>query len=325
MADDLLPANKTPLEAALSVTMRDAVYGDELGIRGLKYEPVEQIRQFLIWEYGLEELRPYISDDRLLEEGIAFQRIRGTTAAIQQAMGWLGYPNAIVEQEIVGRHSAEIQINPGQALSPEEARRVADVFELAKPARARLSRIYYGFDRRRFKLDRRPLAGYGPDETLPESLRFGSVLSGGDLLSADSGVALWPGGPLLSFARSTTVRYTIDPLSQEVAANLYRVQTIRCIAANTFRLSWDYLDEWLPETENRWAAIHVHRDLDADAAAYGLWMEASWETVDQSWQGVQIVTRPAKVTRYVAPAVWDGGATTWDGGATVWDDYDETI
>jgi len=183
-ADHLLPANATPLEQALSLATdpltRLALPAD--AIRQFKTEPSDPLLPWLIWEYGLGELLPYLPEPRqAIAEGILWQRLRGTPAALATALSWIGM-RATVEQEPPGVHFAEFQLDPGQVLDSDTA--IANLIAIARlsaPARSRLSRLYHGHDLRRVVLD--------------ES-RLGEAL-----LSDHSGVFWRDGQTKLSFGR----------------------------------------------------------------------------------------------------------------------------
>ena len=183
-ADHLLPANATPLEQALSLSTdalsRLALPAD--AIRQFKTDPTDPLLPWLIWEYGLGELLPYLPEPRqAIAEGILWQRLRGTPAALSTALSWVGM-RATVEQEPPGVHFAEFQLDPGQVLDSDTA--IANLIAIARlsaPARSRLSRLYHGHDLRRVVLD--------------ES-RLGEAL-----LSDHSGVFWRDGQTKLSFGR----------------------------------------------------------------------------------------------------------------------------
>lgn len=183
-ADHLLPANATPLEQALSLATdplsRLAMPAD--AIRQFKTDPSDPLLPWLIWEYGLGELLPYLPEPRrAIAEGILWQRLRGTPAALATALSWIGM-RATVEQEPPGVHFAEFQLDPGQVLDSDTA--IANLIAIARlsaPARSRLSRLYHGHDLRRVVLN--------------ES-RLGEAL-----LSDHSGVFWRDGQTKLSFGR----------------------------------------------------------------------------------------------------------------------------
>ena len=183
-ADHLLPANATPLEQALSLSTdsltRLALPAE--AIRQFKTDPSDPLLPWLIWEYGLGELLPYLPQPRqAIAEGILWQRLRGTPAALSTALSWIGM-RATVEQEPPGVHFAEFQLDPGQVLDSDTA--IANLIAIARlsaPARSRLSRLYHGHDLRRVVLDESRL--------------------GDALLSDHSGVFWRDGQTKLSFGR----------------------------------------------------------------------------------------------------------------------------
>lgn len=199
-SEHLLPANATPLEQALSLAT-DALSRLALptdAIRQFKTDPSDPLLPWLIWEYGLGELLPYLPEPRqAIAEGILWQRLRGTPAALTTALVWIG-ATATIEQEPPGVHFAEFQLDPGQVLDSDTA--IANLIAIARlsaPARSRLSRIYHGYDLRRVVLD--------------ES-RLGEAL-----LSDHSGVLWTDGKTKLSFGRVAAL--TALASGQAVAPN----------------------------------------------------------------------------------------------------------
>ena len=184
-SDHLLPPNATALERSLSLStdLLTRLGGETEPLKGFKTDPSDSLLPWLIWEYGLGELLPYLPDPRrAIYEGIRWQRLRGTPAALTTALSWIG-ATATVEQETPGIHFAEFQFDPGQVLDDDGS--IANLIAIARlsaPARSRLSRIYHGWDLRRLVLD--------------ES-RLGEAL-----LSDHSGVFWRDGQTKLSFGRS---------------------------------------------------------------------------------------------------------------------------
>jgi phage tail P2-like protein len=211
-ADHLLPANATPLEQALSLSTdalsRLALPAD--AIRQFKTDPTDPLLPWLIWEYGLGELLPYLPEPRqAIAEGILWQRLRGTPAALSTALSWVGM-RATVEQEPPGVHFAEFQLDPGQVLDSDTA--IANLIAIARlsaPARSRLSRIYHGHDLRRVVLD--------------ES-RLGEAL-----LSDHSGVFWRDGQTKLSFGRVSQLANPPADISLAPAREAVRFAVARLI------------------------------------------------------------------------------------------------
>lgn len=197
-SDHLLPPNATALERSLSLStdLLTRLGGETEPLKGFKTDPSDSLLPWLIWEYGLGELLPYLPDPRrAIAEGIRWQRLRGTPAALTTALSWIG-ATATVEQESPGLHFAEFQFDPGQVLDDDAL--IANLIAIARlsaPARSRLSRIYHGWDLRRLVLD--------------ES-RLGEAL-----LSDHSGVFWRDGQTKLSFGR---VRQLANPPADIVLA-----------------------------------------------------------------------------------------------------------
>ena len=83
-SDHLLPPNATALERSLSLStdLLTRLGGETEPLKGFKTDPSDSLLPWLIWEYGLGELLPYLPDPRrAIAEGIRWQRLRGTPAA----------------------------------------------------------------------------------------------------------------------------------------------------------------------------------------------------------------------------------------------------
>lgn len=161
----------------------DVRAGIEL-IRTAKENPPDDWLYFLIWEFGLEELLPYLPDPRIaLERGLVWQRIRGTPNSMRLAHSWLGLTAGIEEETPGGAHWFEYQLALDHVPLPEELRNIVGLARLSQPVRSRLSRIYHGLDYRRGRWDQ-------------------FSWSDGSLYCADSGVYDPDLDVNLSFARS---------------------------------------------------------------------------------------------------------------------------
>ncbi len=177
----LLPANATGVERAIEVVITASpALRDTVGsIPGIKFDAPEILLPWLVHEYGLAEVAPYIGDlRRVIADGLIWQRRRGTQDALMRALGWINFGTPVIEEEEPGAHWSEIQIDPGRIPTDAEIRAIKALSALSIPARSRLSRIHHGYDVRRFVLDQS---------------RFG------DLLSDYSGVTV--DGLVLSFGR----------------------------------------------------------------------------------------------------------------------------
>lgn len=169
--ESLLPSNATPLEKGLEASFQSVL--DVSQLRGFKTKPdaMDLIFEDLIQEYGLEEVRLWIQDSsKVLEEGILFQRLRGTPAAIKMALKWTGLENVVIEEAGPGEHFAEFQLGLEGLPSNLSVEALVALADMAKPARSRFSRLYNSlYDKRRLVLDKNDY---------------------GDFLSGDSGVTM---------------------------------------------------------------------------------------------------------------------------------------
>ena len=152
----LLPPNATPLERALEIAMRpaaDALAGVQLVATAKEVLP-DGWPMFLVWEYGLEELLPYLPDPRvIIVTGLQWQRLQGTPASLRMALEWLGLDASIEQEDPLSTHWFEYQIDPGKIPSRAEMQNIVGLAKLSAPVGTRLSRLFHGYDRRRAVYD----------------------------------------------------------------------------------------------------------------------------------------------------------------------------
>lgn len=163
-ASHLLPTNASDFEKSFSLST-DVL--TKLGtaadaIARFKSVPNDPLLPFLIWEYGLGEVQPYLLEPRrVIREGLLWQRLRGTPAALRMALGWIGLQPSL-EEDGVGDNWATYQLGLPQIADAATVRRVAHLARLSQPARCRLWRIYTDvFDRRPIVLSNGPVLSDG--------------------------------------------------------------------------------------------------------------------------------------------------------------------
>jgi P2-related tail formation protein len=260
-AADLLPSNATTLERDISrtgdVTPRLAA-GIER-VRDAKHQDIpDSVVPWLIYEYGLGEITPYVPDLRqALAEGIQWQRVRGTRAAIEIGLGWIGFDALVEESEAGTLRWADFQLELGQAPNGLDfTNNVIQISRLSAPIRSRLFRIYGGYDFRRFRLD-------------------DHLLSGGSWLCDDTGVYLRPDWPQLSFGREF-ITFS-DWLTDAVAElGVERARAGEGLYEDRFFLSHSILGETV------WRTLHIE-DSGVTVSRGHLTMVGPWWQPSGSW------------------------------------------
>lgn len=238
----LLPRNSTSAERALELSLRAPV---EVGqgidaIVTLKENPPENVLRWLIWEYGLDDLLPYISDLRfLISEGLEWERIKGTPESVRRALSWLNYgAPSIEEEDSISTHWAEFMIDPGGVPARyNDLRGIVRLSDLSAPVGTDLARIFHGYDIRRFKLD---------------------SSEWGDLLSDYSGVWDAELGVVLSFGRVMDSTLRLEDTNEILTASLIRAHATNHIYED--RVIWDFNDFGdVPVKNYRFMHAHLHQ------------------------------------------------------------------
>lgn len=158
----ILPPNATPWERLHHevndhLTRTSPSYDQ---VEFLRESPPPQIMPFLIWELGLGELTPYLPQlYALVDEGVRWQRIRGTPGAIRKGLGWIGYDFLALEEEVdrllVGIPSdqvrlrwsrIQIELDRIRDADRPDLERIAGIGQLSLPQRSYFSRAFHGYD-----------------------------------------------------------------------------------------------------------------------------------------------------------------------------------
>lgn len=186
MLRDILPGNTTVWEGALADALdTSSVVAPSIDlIRGTKLvAPPPTFLPFLVHEYGLGELTPYVPNlYDLIAEGIDWQRVRGTPSALALALAWLEYSAALEEEGSLRRFWNLFQIELDRVRDADaDLERVGGVAQLSAPKRSVFWRGFHG-------LDTRPLT-------------YSKSHWGESHYGEYSGRRLRQGGPLWSFGR----------------------------------------------------------------------------------------------------------------------------
>ncbi|WP_281736798.1 phage tail protein [Paradevosia shaoguanensis] len=213
MSSSLLPTSATPWERALAdgMAVSELVGSAITAMRRVKYvSPRPSMLPFLVWEYGLGELTPYVPNlYDLIDQGVRWQRLRGTVSAIAIGLGWIGY-TAKLEEAWTGRrwwNSFQLRFDTLPAKDLPDLERIEGITSLSVPKRSMLRRGVFAYD----------VGAVALDDTLLD----------GALLEDESGVAVTQAGTLWSFGRTYEHEHTLteaeglaignwlDPVSDE--------------------------------------------------------------------------------------------------------------
>ncbi len=268
---DLLPPNASQFERDLT-TASDFLHATEDRVPKIRtakrIDIPDDVVPWLLYEYGLGELLPYLPDPRVaIAEGVLWQRYRGTPAAIKTALGWIDFQALLEESEAGTIRWAQYQLGLDKAPdSLEFVNNVIGITRLSSPARSDLFRVYGGwYDFRRFRLDEH-------------------LLSEGSWLCDHTGVYLREDWPQLSFGREFSSPIAPQELvsfdsREHIEAQLY-------VYEDRFILSQSYIDEfWHLLQEATLTCSRLHFSI-LPATAWDI-DEQSWATAPEDWNVTQ--------------------------------------
>ncbi|MCR6672202.1 phage tail protein [Devosia ginsengisoli] len=188
MTSELLPTNSTPWERAVADAMAiPELVHDSIGaMRRVKYvSPRPAMLPFLVYEYGLGELTPYVPNlYDLIDQGVRWQRIRGTVSAVAIGLAWIGY-SAEIEPAWTGRrwwNSFQLRFPDLPVADNPDLERIEGITGLSVPKRSQLRRGVHQYD-------------VGP-------LEADHSMLDGSMLDHESGIAVTPAGTIWSFGRT---------------------------------------------------------------------------------------------------------------------------
>ena len=184
----LLPVSvdPTPYELAMehAAQLEAEAWDAAERVGDLRLDVPDEAVPFLVWEYGLEPVLPYVPDLRqALAEGRQWQDERGTDAGILRALNWIDVTPDQIEQHPDDAWWDMFQLALKTPVSREEYERIVALTRLSKEAHADVIRIYSGHDERSFDWNR-------------------SDFNGADLYNDWSGIWIDNALPKMSFGRA---------------------------------------------------------------------------------------------------------------------------
>ena len=122
-----------------------------------------ELLELLAWQFHVD-FREVATNDAMLErmvrESIPWHRIKGTPAAVEQALAMYNV-QALVDESGTGTNWAVYELELSQVPRGGTLANIVRVAGEAAPARCWLRRVYGGFDRRPIMLDRGPALDHG--------------------------------------------------------------------------------------------------------------------------------------------------------------------
>ncbi|MBX8785245.1 phage tail protein [Ochrobactrum sp. GRS2] len=159
----LLPSNMTFLEKSFSEALDRCpeISPGIVELRGLKFHPIDRVIPYLVAEYGLSEIAEYLPDLRtVISDGIKWQRLIGTPAAIHKALGWINHDGDIEEFPAKASKWWWFQVHlPFEVRNTDFVRPVTHLVKASKPLRSEFARVTAGHDVRAFRLNKHRLNG----------------------------------------------------------------------------------------------------------------------------------------------------------------------
>ncbi len=183
LAPDTATARVKALSAALAF---DAALGPAaLDAADIRHDLPAAALPFLVWEFGLEEITPWVTDlAAALRDGRQWQAIRGTPSSIAMALGWISAPLAAIEENPGDTWWDLFQLELSEAVGTDLLDPIIALTRLSRPAHADLIRIYTA------EWDHRVLEVDGDGE-----------IDGDGIIDDWSGVYLRDGGPKISMGK----------------------------------------------------------------------------------------------------------------------------
>jgi hypothetical protein len=184
---------------------------------------------WLIEEYGLEEISSWIKDKKkAVQEGVKFQRLKGTPASLKIALKWASIDDITIIEEPPGKHFFELQVGIKDVPNDFFVDTVVELAKLSLPARSRLMRIFNDYyNAQRFMLDEGVF---------------------GDLLSDYSGVKVEKNGQVLSFGRKNSFKLKVS--NPTFKFSTFRFHYQQSYSSDLYRLDVSILGETEPHTKN---------------------------------------------------------------------------
>lgn len=238
MVGSLLPTNATEFEKRLAAACDFHQDMDSSILWISQTKLITRPPRFLPWlieEYGLGELTPYVPNlYDLIDQGLQWQRVRGSLAAIEMGLEWLGI-SARFTPAWTGRiWWNSFQLYFDQLPERKSLEAIEAITDLSKSLRSDFRRGVYGYD--------------------VEAAECNMSRLDNSMLEYESGVRLTAGGTLFSFGRTTEINHTLEEEEGRLIGNW--------IDDVDEELSFDQIDYPWDMANFPWCSVKKHeRDI----------------------------------------------------------------
>jgi hypothetical protein len=266
----LPPYNATAFMRALeqAVAYEGRVSDSVALIRDIKGRQLPSFIPFLLYEYGLIELTPYVPNYyTLLLEGRMWQIERDTLAAIHRGLGWVNAPATIEEAPTrrIWWNSFQLRF---ETLPPDDTPsldRIDRITQLGKPFRSDFRRGVFEYDAPAMELDGRRLDSC--------------------LLDRESGVLLRQNGPLWSFGRTTELEHVLTQAEGTAIGNWLPPVTHSAYSVDLINLTAVIDDDGVPIDD---AITFARATTKWHSNLAGLWTEFGVDVIATTDRGTLI-------------------------------------
>lgn len=220
----LLPSTSGTFEISIEASRAagwQEINGAVPFITSAKLSPPPSFLPFLVWEYGLGMLTPYVPNlYDLIYEGVRWFRIRGTYAGVAKGLGFIGV-TAALEPAWHGRawwNSSQLRFPVLPATDTPLLERIEAITRLSLPFRSDLRRGVHQYD-------------------VPPAEADGTLLDGSHL-DCESGIRISEGGTVWSFGRTTEIEHTLTQLEGLAIGNWLPVVSGAGLAWSEMNFPW---------------------------------------------------------------------------------------
>lgn len=258
MAASLLPPlNTTSMELAIEAAMAipDALgqAADSITSTKIRTPPASYL-PYLIYEYGLGELTPFVPNlYSLIREGIQWQRVRGTPKALDIGLSWLKYAASLEEAspERIFWNSYQLRFTRLPEFDTPDLERIEGIADLSAPRRSKFRRGVFQYDVGAVSLDFSRLDG--------------SMLDFESGIKATQGTIVFPEAATWSFGRTHEIDHVLTKAEGTAIGNWIEPVENGVAPWKEMSFPWiDYVASWAatPEEQRRsnlagWFSEHV--------------------------------------------------------------------